>query len=507
MWLTLDMKGDTMELKNDWVDYETFGAVGDGVSDDLSAICDAHAYANEHGMCVRTKPDAIYHLGARALTAVIATDTDWSTSRFTVDDTEAEDHKAHLFEVRSLLEPEALVIDRLTRDQRQLALRPERDCFVLVEDDGKRRYIRKGLNQNNGTPQHDCFVLRRDGSVEADIDWDYDAITRLEARPIDDSTLTIRGGVFTTHANCMDNSGGYDYWGRNIVISRSNTELDGLTHYVVGETAVGCPYSGFVSAEKCAFITLRNCWATAHRIYQTIGAAGKPVSMGSYDYGAGNVVGFRMISCRMNHITDRTLWGVIGSNFCKDILLEDCEISRMDTHMGVSGTYVIRRCALGWMGLNAIGRGRLTVEDSTLYGNSLVNFRSDYGSTWEGDVEIRNCRWIPAAGDTCTPHMINVSNDGTHDFGYPCSMPEKVTVDGLFVDDTNSPDGYQGMCYFTDPDGLDAGADGGVGSHDRPFPYARCRQLRVCGLETASGRLPRLSPAGTLDAVTTVIET
>ena len=63
------------------VDYEAFGAVGDGVADDLQAIVEAHAYANEHGLPVRTRPDAVYHLGYRALTAVIATDTDWSTSR------------------------------------------------------------------------------------------------------------------------------------------------------------------------------------------------------------------------------------------------------------------------------------------------------------------------------------------------------------------------------------------------------------------------------------------
>ena len=51
------------------VTYEEFGAVGDGVADDLPAICRAHAYANEHGLSVRTRPDATYHLGSRALTA------------------------------------------------------------------------------------------------------------------------------------------------------------------------------------------------------------------------------------------------------------------------------------------------------------------------------------------------------------------------------------------------------------------------------------------------------
>jgi hypothetical protein len=52
-----------------------------------------------------------------------------------------------------------------------LDARPERDCHVLVENDEQRRYIRPGLNQNQGVPQHDCFILRRDGSVEGDVDF------------------------------------------------------------------------------------------------------------------------------------------------------------------------------------------------------------------------------------------------------------------------------------------------------------------------------------------------
>ena len=74
-----------MKSKDGWIDYEAFGATGDGVTDDLPAICKAHEYANEHGLGVRTKPDATYHLGTRALTAVVATSTDWNTSRFTID--------------------------------------------------------------------------------------------------------------------------------------------------------------------------------------------------------------------------------------------------------------------------------------------------------------------------------------------------------------------------------------------------------------------------------------
>ena len=478
------------------ITYEAFGAIGDGVTDDLAAICEAHAYANEYGRSVRSRPDATYHLGRRALTAIIATDTDWSTSRFTIDDVPrngdaVEDHKAPLFEVRSLLPPVDLQIHTLARDQRHLDTTPERDCYVLVQSDEHRRYIRRGLNQNAGVPQRDCFILRRDGSIEGDIDWDYDIITQIEALPIDDTPLSIRGGVFTTFANRMVQEVGYNYWARNIVVTRSNTEIDGLTHYVVGETAVGHPYRGFISAERCADITLRDCFATGHKIYSTIGAAGLPVSMGSYDLHANHVVGLHLINCRMNHICDRTRWGVIASNFCKNILLEDCTLSRMDTHMGVSGTYTIRGCTLGHMGLNAIGRGTLTVEDSTLYGRSLVSFRSDYGSTWEGDVVIRNSRWIPACGETATPHLFQVANDGMHDFGYDCSMPGEITIDGLFIDDANHPEDYQGPCLFTDPDAV-RGEDDTPLPAERPYPYRTCKRVSIQGLSTTSGKRTRV---------------
>ncbi|MCF7855537.1 MAG: hypothetical protein K9N51_12115 [Candidatus Pacebacteria bacterium] len=486
-----------------YIAYEDFGATGDGVSDDLLAIVQTHEYANAHGLSVRTKPGVTYHLGSQALTAMIATDTDWTSSRFTIDDTRVENHGAPLFEVRSLLESEDLQIDRLTRDQKQVDARPQRDCHVLVEDENRRLYIRRGLNQNTGVHQQDSFILHRDGAIEGDIDWDYDGVTRVEACPIDEKWLTLRGGIFTTFANRMKQEVGYNYWARNIVISRSNTEVDGLTHYVVGETAVGHPYRGFLSVRQCANITLRNCFVSGHKIYSTIGVAGKLVNMGSYDINANNVVNFHMINCRMNHICDRTRWGVIASNFCKHILLQNCTLSRMDTHMGVSGTYTIRHCTLGHMGLNAIGRGKLTLEDSTLYSRSLVNFRKDYGSTWEGDLVIRNCRWVPDCGDTTWSYMIDLNNDGMHDFGYPCTMPREIIVDGLFVDDGNHPADYRGMYFFTDPDG---GGEDTTPAVERPFPYVPCQKLRVRGLITASGKKPRVSPNDELGKSIVMIE-
>jgi len=465
------------------VSYEAFGAKGDGVADDLPAICKAHAHANEHGLPVRSNPAATYHLGRLALTAIIQTDTDWGTSKFIIDDSQGvDDHKQPLFAVRSSLKPVSLKIDRLARGQQRLDLRRPSNGWVRVEKKNRKIYFRRGLNQNSGIAQKEVFILRKDGSIVGGIEWDYDVVTRVTAQPIDPKPLTLRGGIFTQLANRMRQEVGYNYWSRNIEIRRSNTVVDGITLKITGETDVGHPYGGFLSMQDCANITLRNCLIDGHKTYQTIGAAGKPVSMGTYGYQASDVVNFHMSHCRMNDIHDRSRWGVIATNFMKNILLEDCELSRMDVHQGVSGTFTIRRSTLGHAGFNAIGRGQLVVEDCTLHGRNLISFRDDYGSTWEGDVLIRNSRWIPPARNAV---MFGMNNDGNHDFGYPCFMPRVIRIEGLFVDDSKHKEDHRGVLFFNDPI---------AGSRpDRPFPFRLTERLEVSDLKTASGLPPRVS--------------
>lgn len=465
------------------VNYEAFGAVGDGVADDLPAICKAHAHANEHGLSVRSNPVATYRLGRRALTAIIRTSTDWGTSKFIIDDSQGvDDHKQPLFVVRSSLKSVPLKIDSLARGQNRLDIRPPADCLVRVENSHRKIFIRRGLNQNDGNTQREVFILRKDGSIVGDIERDYDVVTSVIAQPIDPEPLVLRGGVFTQIANRMRQEVGYNYWSRNIEIRRSNTEVIGIMLKITGETDVGHPYHGFLSIQDCANITLRDCVIDGHKTYQTIGSAGKPVSMGSYGYLASDVVNFRMIGCRMNDIHDSSRWGVIATNFMKNILLENCKLSRMDVHLGVSGSFIVRRSTLGYAGLNAVGSGQLIIEDCTLHGANLIRFREDYGSTWDGEVLVRNCRWIPPARNAV---MFGTDNDGTHDFGYPCSMPRVIRIEGLFVDDSKHKDKHLGVLFFNDPI---------AGSHpERPFPYRLSERLEVSNLKTASGLSPRVS--------------
>ena len=90
--------------------------------------------------------------------------------------------------------------------------------------------------------------------MDAPIIWDFDQVTEITALPIDEDTLRITGGEFTTIANREDSR--YSYYSRNIAIRRSNVIVDGQRHYVKGEGDHGAPYGGFINIKDCGCVTI-----------------------------------------------------------------------------------------------------------------------------------------------------------------------------------------------------------------------------------------------------------
>ncbi len=473
----------------DVVRYEAFGAKGDGVADDLEAIVKAHEHANLHGLPVKADDGATYRIGGRDRTAVIQTDTDFGSARFVIDDTDVENHRANVFLVRSKHEPFDLEgVPSLGRNLSKLDVSLPGDCLITATDSHVKRYIRYGANQNEGASQTDVFIADKKGNVDmgGPIIWDFDRITEITARRMDATTLTITGGRFTTIANAAESR--YTYYGRGIAIRRSNVIVDGLEHRVTGEGDHGAPYGGFINIGSCANVTVRNAILTGHKTYRTIGSAGRPVSMGTYDISINRALNVSFVNCsQTNDIKDGRYWGIMGSNYCKNLLFDSCTLSRFDAHQGVVNA-TIRNSTLGHMGINAIGSGTFTVEGTTVYGRSFINLRSDYGSTWRGELVIRNCTFVPSCGRPVTASLIGGSNSGRHDFGYTCYMPERIVIDTLHIDDTNHPDKYRGPAIFSNFNRSFTDA-----SYVEKFPYVRTREVILENVTTASGMPLRVS--------------
>ncbi|SHE64564.1 hypothetical protein SAMN03080594_101859 [Arenibacter palladensis] len=467
-----------------WVRYSDFGATGDGKTDDMDAIAATHAFANLHGLMVKADQGFTYYIGGQERTAEIQTDTDFGSATFIIDDTQVQNHKASVFKVVSNLQPFKLDgITSLKRNQEKIDVLLPQSCLITVTNSNVRHYIRFGLNQDNGSQQTDIFVVDKNGHVDLDapIIWDFEQISNVTAIPLDTTTLNITGGRFTTIANKAESM--YNYYSRNIWINRSNVVVDGLEHHIIGEGEQGAPYGGFINIRDCAYVTVKNSLFTGRKTYRTIGSAGKPVSMGSYDLLVNRSLNVSFENCsQTNDINDNTFWGIMSSNYSKNLVYDHCTFSRFDAHKGVANATILNS-TLGHMGINAIGSGLLTVENSTILGKTLINLREDYGSTWQGEIVIRNCVFVPEGGKPTEASIIGGSYSGQHNFGYTCYMPERITIENLRIDDSNHPEDYEGPAIFKNfnEEMMDD-------TYQEKFPYIRSNEIILKNVTTASGK-------------------
>ena len=489
--LNINVNEDDLErIKHKgFVRYSDMGAIGNGTSDEMIFIVATHALANQYGFDVKADDGAKYLIGGKEMTATIETNTDFGTATFVIDDTDVENRFASIFEVKSKLEPISIdIVKSLKKSQKKIDLTLENDCLITVSDRNISRYIRFGLNQNKGRAQTDIFILYKNGNIDnsSPIIWNFESITDIRTLPIDKTNLVINGGRFITIANQAPSK--YTYYSRNISIERSNVVVKNVEHLIKGEGPHGAPYRGFISISDCSNILIKDCLLTGHKTYKTIGNAGKPVSMGSYDISVTRAIGVSFVNCRQtNDINDNRYWGIFASNYSKNISFDNCILSRFDAHMGVYNA-TIRNSTLGYMGVNAIGSGKFLIENSTIRGRSLINLRSDYGSTWKGTFTIRNCIFVPIKRKSPIISLFSGSNSGLHDFGYTCYMPKNIIIDQLHIDDSNQNDTYKTITIFSNfnPKMIDK-------TFQEEFPYVKTEKLILNNITISSEKKLLLS--------------
>lgn len=462
-------------MKKDYLTYEEFGAIGDGKTDDMPAIVACHEEANKKKMRVKATAGAEYYIGEKNLTACIKTSTDFSTAKFIIDDRTLDNIKCSVFSVESDYEYFTPDITSLSPSQKKIDFLHTGNVYVRIFTDSHKIYIRKGLNQNAGNDPSDCFTVDNDGNILNEINWNYPTVSKIYAKCIDDEPITIEGGVFVTIANRAPSK--YTYHKRNFNITRSNVTIKNLNHYIIGELDHGAPYEGFISvSESCNFLG-ENLLLTPHLTYRTESQIpGKDVSMGTYDLSFDGAINVNLKKIKQTiDITDGRYWGLMGSNFSKEVHLEDCVMSRFDAHCGVTNAS-IKNTVLGHQGLNLIGFGKFVIENSTVHSNVFINFRPDYGSFFNGELVIKNCIWAPPQN---IPYSVfGAYNTGDHNFGYKCMLPKSITVSGLKVIDKNSTDAPIFILPNYDK----------AFSHGKPFEYGIPEEITISDIKFNSSR-------------------
>ena len=429
------------------VTYEKFGAVGDGRTDDLSAIKKTHEYANAGGQTVVAKSNATYYIKKVLDPISIRTNVDWNTAKFIIDDTNLtggpdifsvdSDYKSTVIsssaEINKIFEGGKIDKENFTRVTWEYGY----PAMLVPQDNNTIRYKRDG---GGGGYQRELVSIDKDGNVSPDTPclFDFNTITGVTIIRTDDTPLTISGGIFTTKATQKNiTSQGTYYIGRGITITRSNTTIEGITHYIEGEKdgIKAAAYSGFVSVHNCENVLIKDSVFTAHKYYKMAG---------TYDlsFGLSNNVVLKNCTQTNFYLADgktptvyNGYWGIAASNACKNLIYDSCVLTRFDAHEGLYNGKIINS-TIGVVELT--GGGEMYMENVTFVTeafNYLVLLRPDYGSTWEGTMIFKNCHVINGH-PTSTNYLIQLSWENLN-YGMDETIPN-VIVDGLTFYKINS---------------------------------------------------------------------
>ena len=455
--------------------YEDFGAVGDGITDDSAAIRAAHNAANEAGLPVLARKDASYYIGSLESTIVVKTSTDWNGAQLIFDDStihwESNLRTTYVFTVNPDVEPTSIPVPEgltLSKGQTNVGLSFDKPCMIKIESAGDKIYRRYGENANGGVDKNEMILVDEDGNVDptTPIQYNYSTVTKITVYSTDDAPVSIGNARIKTVVPQPkkidpDYDNHYCYYGRGIAVRRSNTTLYDIKHSIEGEDmtieidrngdgiidfwgadrSYGVPYIGFFYFVGCNKATLTDSLLQGHQAYSFWQGATRNEpgnirnEMGSYDLNATDCINLSLLNLTQYEnketgevITNRKMYhGVMGSNFCRNVVMDNCYVDRFDSHQGVHNAR-ITNCTLGF-GILVIGGGELYVENvHRVGGNAFIHLRMDYNSVFDGDVTVKNCRCGEQMKILIEGRWVKFYN------GLDNHVTNNLTVDGLVCD-------------------------------------------------------------------------
>ena len=474
--------------------YEDFGAVGDGIYNDYDAIMKTHVYANAGGQKVVGKEGTTYRVGPMLPNTVpIMTDVDFNGCTFLIDDVGDAAYQTRTVSLFTLTRDHPVVeltekqIDEIAGTDATikfgdtsvpwLADYIETKSLVMFTNTHHKDFIRHGANQTSGEPRKDVFIMYPDGSIdpETEVCFEFDNFTLVQIHRVDDAPVTVENGNFINiccrTVSDTDFTVRYKDYARGFKFERSNVTFKNVTHRMQDEPELnfnvnsqygGCnesyPYYAFIYTERTYNLLVEDCSLTGHTTYyqpgrataSTGGVVSNPIPAGTYDIAVERSVNVHFLNTHQyapNGLGDSRYWGIMTSNWTKDMTFENCSINRFDAHRSFWGARLIDT-DIGHT-INLVGGGELYMERvRKIVGSVFIQTRGDYGGTFRGNITLIDCTlegtntyrsntggvYNPAS-KAGTGYVVSIGYDTDNEtgywdwfFGFPSYMPESITL-------------------------------------------------------------------------------
>lgn len=435
--LHADLLAKLINVKS--VNYKMFGAKADGENDDGMQIKSAHDYANKYNIPVNN-PSGDFWI-KRANNISIQTNVQWGNTKFHID--ERYNSTTPRFSVRGRQESKAAVLS--SKDKKAVLeglknkdttipalARYVNSLAVIVDanDNFGARY--SGSSQARVRKKRDFFIIEEHGRILGDV-LDFNDYTSLTIYPAETSYLVVEGGVFLLsghNSELMDK--GYMHHGIQVTRSRTIIKNQWVGLESGQKDTAMLARHGFYSFLRAFDVQLKNIRQIPYE--KTRATAETTLSQGTYGISCNTVM--NTLFSNVTAEGGRVHWGVFGTNYVKNIWIERCYFNRFDIHSFGWNVY-IKDSHIGEKGITVTGGGDLRVENSSCRGKNFVSFRPDYGSRWDGDITIKDCRYY-AAGNTTDALLRYGSRD--RDYHYNIGHGRRITVENVEIDYENKSD-------------------------------------------------------------------
>ena len=332
---------------------------------------------------------------------------------------------------------------------------------------------------DEGSKQKEVIVVdSNNGKLLQKLQWIYNDVFSLEFFPISDKKITLKDGNFTTYTfnevNRIDVDGGTETYSQNTsfrgfqTMYTGNVEFKNINHYldeyrhansdeyiekykaarkklnkstdvydIYKGLTIGNEYHGFINVTKSSFVSLKNVNLQAHTKSNLINGG----EAGTYDFKvdvASNIyldnVSYSCLAlsndneCYYKNMKDPDKWGIMGTNFVKNLSVVNSKLNRIDSHRGVNN-FVVKNSTIGDKGISLIGTGIGYLEKVTFDGiQNMIFLRDDYGATFKGRLLFKDI----TINSNYDISLFYARNSQKWDYGTKSYFPN-VYVDGMKI--------------------------------------------------------------------------
>lgn len=416
-----------------YVNYEMFKKEG---MNDGEVIKNAHEYANLNGLPI-INTEGEYFLD-EPLNIEIKTPVNWGNSTFHINE-KNNTHWDNYFTIedseRILLQASLYpsIITKLNNGETNInELLNFKNSLLFIYDEND--VVGQRFNSTQKWYKRDVYYISNNGHLEGEKVYDFNGATSIYIQPLSNNYLKIEGGHFIysgeTPISTIESSA------PTIRVSRGFTILEGQRVSLLDEDNNLTPSNGFYGFYNCYDVLLKNCHITPR----------KNTGIGSY-----GIHGYETFKLTLDNVTaqgDDSLFGVMGSNFMKDLVVKNSNMNRIDVHYK-AWNVTIKNSKLNLITLT--GGGLLDIDRTTVTSSSnYVDFRSDYGSSWLGKIKIRNAKAIKK-GSSGFYFLDFGGSSESHDYMETLAVGSEIDVKDVTVDFIKEPTNIATINLFNFP--------------------------------------------------------